>query len=91
MFYVYILQSQIDQSYYKGHTNDLADRLKRHNGLEEKYTLKLAPWILIWCCEKETKSMAYQLEKKLKNLSRERLQTFMKKYPGQELLDRFRP
>jgi len=91
LFYVYILVSEIDGSYYKGHTNNFIDRIKRHNGLEEEYSFKLAPWKLIWCCIKSTKSEAYQLEMKLKNLSRKRLEDFMSKYEDKELLSRFRP
>ncbi|MBS1539503.1 MAG: GIY-YIG nuclease family protein, partial [Bacteroidetes bacterium] len=34
-FYVYILQSDKDQSFYIGQTNNLDERLKRHNlGME---------------------------------------------------------
>jgi predicted GIY-YIG superfamily endonuclease len=47
MYFVYILQSEVDHSYYRGHTNDLIDRIGRHNRMEEEYTRKLAPWILV--------------------------------------------
>ena len=40
-FYVYILQSEKDQSFYIGQTNDLMERLRRHSrGLENIPTKK---------------------------------------------------
>ena len=77
MYFVYILKSKVDQSYYKGHTNDIADRLRRHNNCEEKFSSKLAPWELVWCCIKENKSEAYRLEVKLKNRNRKLNRLFL--------------
>ena len=91
LYFVYILQSEVDCSYYKGHTNDLADRIKRHNRKEEEYSYKLAPWILVWCCMKPTKSEAYKLEMKLKNLGRQKTAEFIEKYRDEDLIKRFRP
>ena len=48
MWYVYVLESQSDGSYYKGSTNDLPRRLKEHNNGEEKYTRHLVPWKIVW-------------------------------------------
>ena len=43
--YVYILQSRTcPDSYYIGLTDNLADRLKRHNAGEMIHTSKLRPW-----------------------------------------------
>ena len=78
--YVYILYSASLDSFYKGQSNDIADRIHRHNLKQEKATQNGAPWKLVWCIEKETKSAAVILERKLKNLSRKRLIDFMKKY-----------
>ena len=80
MWYVYILQSELNGSFYKGHTNDIAFRLKEHNNGEEPYTSKFVPWKLRWCCSKPSKKMAYQLELKLKNLSRKKIEEFIAKY-----------
>jgi putative endonuclease len=86
-YYVYILQSQINNSYYKGSTNDLSRRLKEHNNGEEKSTFRYVPWNLVWKCRKENKSSAYQLEMKLKNLTKARLEKFMDKYPVDDGID----
>jgi putative endonuclease len=79
--YIYILQSQVNNSFYKGITSDLPRRYAEHNNKEEKSTHRYAPWDLVWKCKKPTKAEAYKLEKKLKNLTKERLIKFMDKYP----------
>jgi predicted GIY-YIG superfamily endonuclease len=43
--YVYILRSvNQPEHYYVGHTDDLRQRLKRHNAGEVPHTSKLRPW-----------------------------------------------
>jgi len=79
--FVYILQSQSNHSFYKGATNDLVKRIKRHNAKLDPYTKKFAPWNLVWFTVKPTKAEAILLERKLKNLSANRLIQFIKKYP----------
>ena len=46
--YVYILFSKSLDKYYTGQTNNLKDRLNRHNSGYEKYTRKGTPWELVW-------------------------------------------
>ena len=79
-YLVYILYSESLDSFYKGQTNDLADRINRHNLKQEKATRTGVPWILIWSTEKPSRSDAMILEIKLKNLSRKRLIDFMIRY-----------
>ncbi len=78
--YVYILYSEQHDMYYVGATNDLEDRLRRHNSGIENHTSKYRPWKMLWFTEKPNKSEAFQLEKKLKNLSKVRKQKFIEKY-----------
>ena len=78
--WVYILYSESTDSYYKGQTDDLQERIKRHNKGWEKSTQNGIPWEIVWCTEKESKSSAMILERKLKNLSRSKLIRFMEKY-----------
>ena len=81
MYYVYILQSQLDHTYYIGITKDLTDRLYRHNSGREKYTKLKAPWNLIWFTSKSNRAEAMKLERKLKNLkSGIRITKFVQKY-----------
>ncbi len=81
-YFVYILYSPSLNSFYKGHTQNLEERLFRHNHQREKYTSKGTPWILVWKTKTTTKAQAYSLERKLKNLSAERTIKFILKYSG---------
>lgn len=80
-FFVYILQSQLNNSFYKGSTNDLQRRLFEHNAGKEKSTSRYLPWDLVWFTAKPDRSEAVILEKKLKNLSVRRTIEFINKYP----------
>ena len=80
MFYTYILYSKKLNSFYKGETGNINDRLSRHNNGYEKATQSGVPWILVWKGEKATKSEAKLLERKLKNLSLKRTFEFILKY-----------
>ena len=80
VFFVYIIRSECNGSYYVGQTADVVARLARHNSGSESATAPYVPWALIWQTEKPTRSEAVQLERKLKNLSRVRLEAFVRKY-----------
>jgi putative endonuclease len=81
MFYVYTLQSTVNNKYYKGQTDNLERRLKEHNNKEEKSTAPFTPWILLWSTSLPTRSEALILERKLKNItSNSRTLQFIKKY-----------
>ncbi|HEY3250291.1 MAG TPA: GIY-YIG nuclease family protein [Ignavibacteria bacterium] len=45
-WYVYILQSKKDKSFYIGCTENLELRIKEHNSGLSKYTSKKIPWAL---------------------------------------------
>lgn len=76
-YFVYILYSKSADIFYIGHTSDLDDRILRHNNGFERFTSKFRPWFLVLSLEKDSKSQAYTLERKLKNLSRQRLASFV--------------
>ncbi len=46
-FFVYILQSEVDSSFYKGFTENPIKRLAQHNAGEMNYTSKKIPWIIV--------------------------------------------
>lgn len=48
MYYIYILQSSKDGSYYTGLTCDLRKQLKKHNEGGQKYTSQKLPYLLRW-------------------------------------------
>ncbi len=80
LYSTYILYSQEHDCYYVGQTNNMANRILRHNSGYESYTKKYRPWKLVCVIEKSTRKESLVLEKKLKNLSRVRLQSFILKY-----------
>jgi putative endonuclease len=80
--YVYIIYSSIFDKYYIGQTHDVTERLRRHNTGLENATRPYKPWSLLLSIRKESRSEAMVLEKKLKNLSRARIQIFINKYGG---------
>ena len=69
MFYVYILQSQKDNSRYFGTSIDLKRRLAEHNSGNAKYSDSKRPYKLIWYCAFTEKTKAYNFEKYLKSSS----------------------
>ncbi|MBK7310651.1 MAG: GIY-YIG nuclease family protein [Bacteroidia bacterium] len=80
MFFVYILFSKKFDKYYVGQTNDFTNRLKRHNDGYDGFTKPYRPWIKALVLEKPTRAEAMDLERKLKNLSKQRLIAFINKY-----------
>src|SRR5260221_183954 len=76
---VYILISQKDNSFYIGQTNNIDDRLKRHNAGQERYTKTKVPWKLFWFIQVPSRSEAMRLERNIKNLkSRKRILEFIR-------------
>jgi len=79
-YYTYILKSEEHDQYYIGQTNNIQKRIQRHNAGRENYTKKYRPWEITLILEKNSRSEAIILERKLKNLGRKRLIDFIKKY-----------
>ncbi len=79
--FVYILKSRKDGSYYVGTTNNLEDRLNRHNQGRSKFTKTKRPWELVYFEEHPDRSSAMKKEYALKrHKSREHIETFVKQY-----------
>jgi len=76
-YYVYIIQSLKDDTFYKGFTENPTNRLAQHNAGEMNYTSKKIPWKLISLLFFETKKEALIAEKKLKKYDRSRLITLI--------------
>ena len=83
-YYVYILYSESTDTYYKGQTENLEERVHRHNKGYEKSTKRGLSWTLVWSTGKADRSTAVRLEQKLKNLSRRKLEEFIQKNSGQD-------
>ncbi len=67
MYFVYILQSIQNKRHYTGHTDDLEDRLRRHNNGLVKSTKPHCPWKVIYTENFATKSEAYKRELEIKS------------------------
>jgi len=66
-YYVYILRSFKDGTYYVGSTQDLDSRIKRHNQGRTKYTKPKRPWELVYHEEHPDRSSAVKRELEIKN------------------------
>ena len=66
-YYVYILQS--DRGYHNiGQTNNLIDRLQRHNTGRSTFTRNKGYWEIVVYYEAANRTEAVQLETKLKKM-----------------------
>ncbi|MFA4937142.1 MAG: GIY-YIG nuclease family protein [Patescibacteria group bacterium] len=67
MYITYILQSQTNQKYYIGHTENLEQRLSRHNKGLVRSTKSGIPWRVIYIEKFNSKSEAYKRELQIKS------------------------
>ena len=58
MYYVYIIQSQLDNSFYIGFSENIDARIMEHNVGRTNYTSKKRPWHLVYVEEFENKTDA---------------------------------
>ena len=69
-YYVYILQSEIDQKrFYVGFTEDLDSRLKAHNSGNVPHTSKYKPWHIKTAIAFADRQKAIDFERYLKSRS----------------------
>ena len=87
-YYVYILKSLVDESFYKGFTENPVQRLMQHNNGEMNYTSKKTPWKMVCILEFLTKKEALIAEKKLKKYDHIRLNNLIK--TERNLIDNFK-
>ena len=66
MWYVYLLKCS-DHSYYTGCTQNLEERMSRHNAGSVKYTKTRLPFQLVTYIAFSDKDKAYEFEKYLKS------------------------
>ena len=67
MHYLYLIESEKSNKYYIGQTNDLQDRIQRHNESRCRYTKGKGPWELISYKIFSSRSEAVKEEKRLKH------------------------
>ncbi len=66
MFLVYILESLKDSTFYIGQTNNLTERLKRHNSGRVKSTKYKSPFRLVYFEEFSSRAEAMSRELEIK-------------------------
>jgi putative endonuclease len=80
MFYIYVLQSLKDDTYYVGYTKDVSQRLNTHNRGKVKYTKAHLPYKLIYTEEYKTIKNAKTREIEIKSLKN--IKYFLRKHVG---------
>ena len=76
-YYVYIIESLQDGTFYKGYSEDPLKRLQQHNQGESKYTSGKMPWKLVYVEACESKTEALLRERNLKKAVRSRIQSLL--------------
>ena len=67
MYFVYILQSEVDNGYYVGYTSTLEERIKQHNQGKTRSLKHRIPLNLVYYEEYENKKKAKARERQLKS------------------------
>ncbi|WP_372949967.1 GIY-YIG nuclease family protein [Mariniphaga sp.] len=65
-FTVYILESELDESFYIGYSSNLEQRMQYHNSGKSRYTSKKMPWKLVYSESFDSRTEALKREKFLK-------------------------
>jgi putative endonuclease len=83
-YYVYVLSSKKDGSFYVGFTFDLVNRLNKHNKGQVQSTLSKNPWKLIFYEAYKNKYDALRREKYLKTTKgRTTLKSMLREFLGE--------
>jgi len=73
MFYTYILFSEKLNKYYIGYSENVVERLEKHNRSHSGFTGRGIPWKLVYSEKFGTKSEAMKREKEIKNWKNRKL------------------
>ena len=78
VYFVYIIESEIDGTYYVGASQDPMARLEKHNSNHKGFTARKQPWKLVYTETYQNKTEALRREVFLKKQkSREFLETLI--------------
>ncbi len=66
-YFAYVIRSEVDGRFYKGHTHDLDKRLIEHNNGKTKSTKGYIPWQLVYFETFSTKEQSILREKYFKS------------------------
>ncbi len=79
-YFVYIIQSEKDHTYYKGFTQNIEKRMFEHNNGLSRYTSLKMPWKLVFIQEFQTKREALIREKQIKRFNSVYLEKLIHSY-----------
>jgi putative endonuclease len=65
-YFIYIIYSTQLDRYYVGHTNNLEERVRKHNTNHKGYTGVVGDWQVVYSEIYQTKSAAYKREREVK-------------------------
>jgi putative endonuclease len=65
-WFLYILQSELNEMYYVGISPNIVHRLEFHNHLGHGFTSRYRPWKLVYTKEYPTRQLAQAAEKQIK-------------------------
>ena len=66
MYYLYVLKSKKNGSFYIGSTKDLRKRFKQHNSGKSLFSKKFLPWELVYYEAYQKYKYAFRREKSFK-------------------------
>ena len=66
-YFLYILQSHVNQKFYAGSSENPKRRLLYHNSIEKGFTARYRPWNLVFVKEFPSKYLAQKAERKIKS------------------------
>ena len=93
MFYVYVIESELDRSFYIGKTSDIENRLEFHNSVElnKGITKRKIPWVYYFILEVPDARIAGAIENHIKRMKSRRYIENLSKYPeiGKKLLEKY--
>ena len=93
MHYVYVIESELDGSFYIGKTSAIENRLEFHNSVElnKGITKRKIPWIYYFVMEVPNARIAGAIENHIKRMKSRRYIENLRKYPeiGQKLLEKY--
>jgi putative endonuclease len=77
-YFIYILESLTDGTYYVGSTSNLSDRIERHNQGRSRYTKAKRPWKLVYYEEFRDRNQAMKREQKKRRKDRDYIESLVR-------------
>lgn len=93
MYFVYVIESLKDKSFYIGKTSDLDNRLAWHNSeeLNQGVTKRKIPWKYFYTLEVDNSKIAGKIESHIKKMKNRKYILNLERYPeiAQKLIERY--